>query len=417
MSVYSPVTAVGVGPYSGSDITNPTTFGGANGGGKWSCPATAPLLQGIFPSFVNGSPYGYQNSWQMSCLPLPDGVTLNSSTWLTARNPGNVNNPFVCPSGTVATGIATAYVNNQPYDYQSFFSLSCASFKTGSSSYQTDSTKSVQGLRGETVPAATAACPSGYVANGVSFIVPTNQPYNYQESMQMFCVRAQPPACAGSELATPRCYTACKGGTDPCYNDLIAWCQIKASDGSYPNLTSSPDMCGCHMGETFYANYFTNLASAAPIFNTFPHFESCYFAACASGSSIKKTTDSSNKCSSVTNCVSIANINNNGVINGSTNVAQSAACGNSPPSTGTGLITPGPAPGPAPAGAANADSTLLVPTLPATLFGLSQIVYLSAAAGIVLLFIMLAIIIGLSSSNKTKRHAQKVKGATHTHTH
>jgi hypothetical protein len=194
--------------------------------------------------------------------------------------------------------------------------------------------------------------------------------------------------CKGAALATAGCKAYCNKAGDPCNAELVAFCA-----GSEDKLKAYPELCGCHMGPAHYSAFFKALSSAATAF--VPPYEYCYFGQCANGTALQ-TAGTKQPCANVTVCTSNITLENSGVIKGAINVTQSASCGNSP-GTGTNIGTG--------TSGVNEDegSSLLVPSLPAELFGLSQTTYLAASGGLALFAVIGFVILITTSKPKLKK--------------
>jgi hypothetical protein len=219
------------------------------------------------------------------------------------------------------------------------------------------------------------------------------------------CKLNQTAFCSGANLSGTNwdtyCNAYCSAGGDPCSANLQTFCN--ASDSQ---LSAYPTQCGCHMGTTYYNNFFAKLTAAAPELAALPQFPDCYFKACAVGG-IKPATR--NTCVPFTACISNISVQNQGVINGAIAVTASNSCGNaaspdaSSTSTSTNTNTN------TSTNTSSDDASLLIPSLPATLFGLSQIVYLIIGAVVA----MLVIVIGVVSVLTGGKHDKKKKRRAH----
>jgi hypothetical protein len=190
---------------------------------------------------------------------------------------------------------------------------------------------------------------------------------------------------------TSNCFQFCKEQQGVvCDTILTKWCA-----GDVAKLKAQPNTCGCFMGTTFYNNYFDSLAKISPVLGV-QRDETCIFPACSAGSAIRAQGRWTSPCQNLVNCISTVELGNSGVITGNINIAQTTACGNA---DGTGVA----AGTDATANDGAAGGAILLPFLPVTLLGLSQVVYLVIVAGIIILLLVLALLVRPSSNFKQRR--------------
>jgi hypothetical protein len=188
------------------------------------------------------------------------------------------------------------------------------------------------------------------------------------------------------------CTKYCTDNIGVCDTLLNSWCTLD-------RLGTNSFLCGCHMNDAFYADFFTRLAAAAPAASGYS-FPNCFFPSCASGLKSNKYTTT---CPNITQCISTTNISNQGVISGGVAVSQSAACGNlTPAGTGTGTSSTGAN------GDGGGDDTSGVLGTSTTLFGIN-IVYVVGGVVICIVLVLVLILSLKSGDKKTQTHPKNKK--------
>jgi hypothetical protein len=303
------------------------------------------------------------------------GVNLWSAKWVNAiqgvlpsgglgkrlglSSGGAQNPPFRCPSGMVFTGFSgnTAFESADEFSVVANLNVSC--------NYPVDCSAIANAFH--------PSCVSWCTAN--SGICLVNRKAN----------------CSGVNLNSNDCNTFCNVAGDPCAANLTAFCA-----GSEAQLAAYPNLCGCHMGDNYYSKFFATLATAA--IGAVPPFPYCYFGKCAGGAI--QTATVKQPCPSLTICTTNLTVQNQGVINGAINIAQSNSCGagtstGASTDTGTGTNTS------TGTGTETAESDVIF-----SFQGVDVTLKTAALAGgvvIVLLVGLLVILPGKSSKNKKKK--------------
>lgn len=144
------------------------------------------------------------------------------------------------------------------------------------------------------------------------------------ENTNVCTVNLKKQYCVGNNLQTDFCLDFCKGTSGNCDTALGEYCKNLTND-QFTQDASNNNLCGCFHKASFYANYFDNLNSKVLGIDNTPGLKQCYFNECAV-SNFKPQGSNDQPCPSVNQCITVANINNDGTILGDVTIKQDGAC-------------------------------------------------------------------------------------------
>ena len=147
----------------------------------------------------------------------------------------------------------------------------------------------------------------------------------------------------------PACKSYCASAN--CDSIIASYCQWRKQVQGI-DVVVKDQTCACFMDAVepdFYTNFFNSLQTANPaLAQSLPKFPSCFYPQCAS-SPLQRHYNPPVACPSVTACINVTNVNNNGTIQGGVKLNQNTQCSSSTtnqtttpsPSGGGATTTPG----------------------------------------------------------------------------
>lgn len=142
--------------------------------------------------------------------------------------------------------------------------------------------------------------------------------------IQTPCYSSLQNFCKDSNLITSSCDKFCKYKDVNCDYEITNYCNTL--DWTEQQLEPYRSLCGCFQSVTFYDNYFKQFQSKVfgPLMPTIPQ---CYYPLC-SASQMQEFKDKQNgiHCPATQNCITIANIDNQGTIQGDITIKQNNVC-------------------------------------------------------------------------------------------